>query len=118
MAEAREPTRPSEDEDEEREPLLPRVVWAQPRRGAPGTAVRLRADEGAAVPRKPATDELPLASGDATISASSSTELDRTRSLCTGATRVRAQPAFCVQPAPPGLSFPSPLPPWQADRDY
>ncbi|XP_045429575.1 phosphatidylinositol 4-kinase type 2-beta isoform X6 [Pipistrellus kuhlii] len=28
-------------EDEEREPLLPRIAWAQPRRSAPGTAVRM-----------------------------------------------------------------------------
>ncbi|XP_031198141.1 phosphatidylinositol 4-kinase type 2-beta isoform X1 [Mastomys coucha] len=80
MAEACEPTRPSEDEDEEREPLLPRVAWAQPRRGAPGSAVRLQEDEGAAVLREPATDEPPGASGDRLISASLSTELDRTRS--------------------------------------
>lgn len=80
MAEACEPTRPSEDEDEEREPLLPRVAWAQPRRGAPGSAVRLQEDEGAAVLREPATDEPPGASGDRSISASLSTELDRTRS--------------------------------------
>ncbi|XP_037011419.2 phosphatidylinositol 4-kinase type 2-beta [Artibeus jamaicensis] len=30
-----------EEEDEEREPLLPRIAWARPRKGAPGTAVRL-----------------------------------------------------------------------------
>ncbi|XP_014315144.1 phosphatidylinositol 4-kinase type 2-beta isoform X3 [Myotis lucifugus] len=28
-------------EDEEREPLLPRIAWAQPRKSAPGTAVRM-----------------------------------------------------------------------------
>uniref|UniRef100_A0A8C2LM11 Phosphatidylinositol 4-kinase type 2 n=1 Tax=Cricetulus griseus TaxID=10029 RepID=A0A8C2LM11_CRIGR len=79
MAEDCKPTRPSEDEDEEREPLLPRVVWAQPRRGAPGSAMRLLADEGAVVPREPGTDEPSLASGDASTSASLSIELDRTR---------------------------------------
>lgn len=94
MAEAREPARPSEDDDEEREPLLPRVAWAQPRRGAPGTAVRLRADEGAAVPRKPTPVELPLASGDATISANSSTELDRTRGLCSELNSFLEDPEF------------------------
>lgn len=91
MAEACEPTRPSEDEDEEREPLLPRVAWAQPRRGAPGSAVRLQEDEGAAVLREPATDEPPGASGDRSISASLSTELDRTRSTGSGATHARAR---------------------------
>ncbi|KAK7803503.1 hypothetical protein U0070_002688 [Myodes glareolus] len=79
MAERCEPTRSSEDEDEEREPLLPRVAWAQPRWGAPGSAMRLQADEGAAVRREPATDEPPLASGDASTSANLSIELDRSR---------------------------------------
>lgn len=111
MAEACEPTRPSEDEDEEREPLLPRVAWAQPRRGAPGSAVRLPADEGAAVLCEPATNEPPVVSGDGSISASLSTELDRTRSAGSGATDAR------VQPAPPCLSFLSPFPVWQANRD-
>uniref|UniRef100_G3TYD7 Phosphatidylinositol 4-kinase type 2 n=1 Tax=Loxodonta africana TaxID=9785 RepID=G3TYD7_LOXAF len=32
---------PEEEEDEEREPLLPRIAWAQPRKVAPGSAVRL-----------------------------------------------------------------------------
>lgn len=111
MAEACEPTRPSEDEDEEREPLLPRVAWAQPRRGAPGSAVRLPADEGAAVLCEPATNEPPVGSGDGSISASLSTELDRTRSAGSGVTHSR------VQPAPPCLSFLSPFPLWQANRD-
>ncbi|XP_076402409.1 phosphatidylinositol 4-kinase type 2-beta isoform X3 [Peromyscus maniculatus bairdii] len=79
MAEDCQPPRPSEDEDEEREPLLPRVAWAQPRRGAPGSAMRLQADEGAAVPREPATDKPPLAAGDASTSTSLSIEPDRTR---------------------------------------
>ncbi|KAM7326292.1 hypothetical protein ACRRTK_014770 [Alexandromys fortis] len=79
MAEHCEPTRPSEDEDEEREPLLPRVAWAQPRWGAPGSAMRLQANEGAAVLREPATDEPPLASGDASTSTNLSIELDRSR---------------------------------------
>uniref|UniRef100_A0A8C6GPY4 Phosphatidylinositol 4-kinase type 2 n=1 Tax=Mus spicilegus TaxID=10103 RepID=A0A8C6GPY4_MUSSI len=84
MAEACEPTRPSEDEDEEREPLLPRVAWAQPRRVAPGSAVRMQADEGADVLREPATDEPPAVSGEGSISASLSTELDRTRTTSSG----------------------------------
>ncbi|XP_036900738.1 phosphatidylinositol 4-kinase type 2-beta [Sturnira hondurensis] len=49
MAESSEPGRRvaaggeslDEEEDEEREPLLPRIAWAPPRKGAPGTAVRL-----------------------------------------------------------------------------
>lgn len=111
MAEHCEPTRPSEDEDEEREPLLPRVAWAQPRWGAPGSAMRLQADEGAAVLREPATDEPPLASGDASTSTNLSIELDRSRVSGSGATHVRAQPAS------PCLSLLSPFPLWQADRD-
>lgn len=78
MAEGCEPTRPSEDEDEEREPLLPRVAWAQPRRGAPGSAVRLQEDEGAAVPIEPISTELSLASGDTSTSVSFSNEVDQT----------------------------------------
>ncbi|XP_051020753.1 phosphatidylinositol 4-kinase type 2-beta [Acomys russatus] len=75
MAEACEPTRPPEDEEEEREPLLPRVAWAQPRRGAPGSALRLQRDEGAVVPNEPSTKDLSVTS----TSLSSSTELDQTR---------------------------------------
>lgn len=49
MAESPEPERPAaaaggaplDGEDEEREPLLPRIAWAQPRRSAPGSAVRM-----------------------------------------------------------------------------
>lgn len=104
MAEDCQPPRPSEDEDEEREPLLPRVAWAQPRRGAPGSAMRLQADEGAAVPREPATDKPPLAAGDASTSTSLSIEPDRTRISGSGATRVRAQPA------PPCLGLLPPFP--------
>lgn len=112
MAEVCEPTRPSEDEDEEREPLLPRVAWAQPRRGAPGSAVRLQADEGAAVLHEPATDEPPVVSGDGSITASLSTEPDRTRSAGSGATHARVQPAL---PCPSFLSL---FPLWQANRNH
>ncbi|XP_054585746.1 phosphatidylinositol 4-kinase type 2-beta isoform X3 [Eptesicus fuscus] len=48
MAESPEPGRRAaaggallDGEDEEREPLLPRIAWAQPRKSAPGTAVRM-----------------------------------------------------------------------------
>lgn len=118
MAEGCEPTRPSEDEDEEREPLLPRVAWAQPRRGAPGSAVRLQEDEGAAVPIEPNSTELSLASGDTSTSVSFSAEVDQTHVSSSGATCVRPQPAFCAQPSPPCLSFLSPIPLWRADRDH
>ncbi|KAM5158726.1 phosphatidylinositol 4-kinase type 2-beta isoform 2-T2 [Callospermophilus lateralis] len=75
MAEPCEPGRrgsagggnPEEEEDEEREPLLPRIAWAQPRRGAPGGAVRQQegaGDEGAAAPRQARDGELPLQSKD------------------------------------------------------
>ncbi|XP_036776884.2 phosphatidylinositol 4-kinase type 2-beta isoform X3 [Manis pentadactyla] len=50
------------EEEEEREPLLPRIAWAPPRRGAPGVAVRLveaGGEEGAAFPLE-AGDEEPL----------------------------------------------------------
>lgn len=94
MAEACEPTRPSEDEDEEREPLLPRVAWAQPRRGAPGSAVRLQADQGAAVLREPATEEPPVVSRDRSISASLSTELDRTRNAVSETNTFLEDPEF------------------------
>ncbi|CAO2625705.1 Phosphatidylinositol 4-kinase type 2-beta [Lemmus lemmus] len=75
MAEHCEPTRPSKDEDEEREPKLPWVAWVQPRY----EAMRLQADEGAAVPFEPATDEPPLAFGYASTSTNLSIELDRSR---------------------------------------
>lgn len=94
MAEACEPTRPSEDEDEEREPLLPRVAWAQPRRVAPGSAVRMQADEGADVLREPATDEPPAVSGEGSISASLSTELDRTRTTSSETNTFLEDPEF------------------------
>lgn len=94
MAEVCEPTRPSEDEDEEREPLLPRVAWAQPRRVAPGSAVRMQADEGADVLREPATDEPPAVSGEGSISASLSTELDRTRTTSSETNTFLEDPEF------------------------
>ncbi|KAM7155593.1 phosphatidylinositol 4-kinase type 2-beta [Molossus nigricans] len=69
MAQASEPGRraPAGDEsldgeDEEREPLLPRIAWAQPRRSAPGTAVRLveaAGEKDAASPGEDDDEELP-----------------------------------------------------------
>lgn len=53
------------EEDEEREPLLPRIAWAPPRKGAPGSAVRLAEaprEEGAA---SAGDTEQPLRPGDA-----------------------------------------------------
>ncbi|XP_025777683.1 phosphatidylinositol 4-kinase type 2-beta [Puma concolor] len=57
-----------EEDDEEREPLLPRFAWAQPPKGAPGSAVRLveaAGEEGAASPREAGDAELLLPSRDA-----------------------------------------------------
>ena len=77
MAEASEPGRPEsagsgsleeDEEDEEREPLLPRIVWAQRRKVAPGGAVRLETaagEEGAASPSQASDRELPLLLRDA-----------------------------------------------------
>ncbi|XP_073898616.1 phosphatidylinositol 4-kinase type 2-beta isoform X2 [Castor canadensis] len=43
----RAPAGREEEDDEEREPLLSRVAWAGPRKGAPGSAVRQLEDAGA-----------------------------------------------------------------------
>ncbi|XP_039092593.1 phosphatidylinositol 4-kinase type 2-beta isoform X2 [Hyaena hyaena] len=62
-----------EEDDEEREPLLPRIAWAQPPKGAPGSAVRLveaAGEEGAASPREAGDEELLLPSRDAPRSCS------------------------------------------------
>lgn len=88
MAEPCEPGRrgsaggenPEEEEDEEREPLLPRIAWAQPRRGAPGGAVRQQegaGDEGAAAPRQARDGELPLPPKDRSRSLSLAVEATR-----------------------------------------
>lgn len=69
MAECSEPGRRAaagggsldEEEDAEREPLLPRIAWALPRKGAPGTAVRLveaAREEGAGSPGETGDQEL------------------------------------------------------------
>ncbi|XP_058921937.2 phosphatidylinositol 4-kinase type 2-beta isoform X2 [Kogia breviceps] len=70
-----------DEEDEELEPLLPRLAWAQPRKGAPGSAVRLEkaaGEEGAASPNQASDRELLLLPRDA--SSSSSLSLGRLRS--------------------------------------
>ncbi|XP_012579486.1 PREDICTED: phosphatidylinositol 4-kinase type 2-beta [Condylura cristata] len=54
------------DERDEREPLLPRIAWAQARKGAPGNAVRLEGaagTEGAASPLQAGDQELPPKGG-------------------------------------------------------
>ncbi|KAM9699568.1 phosphatidylinositol 4-kinase type 2-beta isoform 2-T2 [Dama dama] len=99
MAEASEPGRPEsagsgsleeDEEDEEREPLLPRIAWAQRRKVAPGGAVRLETaagEEGAASPSQASDRELLLLPLDASFSSSpglgrqrsSPTNLDRSR---------------------------------------
>lgn len=99
MAEASESGRPEsagsgsleeDEEDEEREPLLPRIAWAQRRKVAPGGAVRLETaagEEGAASPSQASDRELLLLPLDASFSSSpglgrqrsSPTNLDRSR---------------------------------------
>uniref|UniRef100_A0A2K6NXM6 Phosphatidylinositol 4-kinase type 2 n=1 Tax=Rhinopithecus roxellana TaxID=61622 RepID=A0A2K6NXM6_RHIRO len=82
---------PEEEEDGEREPLLPRIAWAHPRRGAPGSAVRLldaAGEEGAA-----GDEELPLPPGNVGVSRSSPADLDRSRpkvSVTTGTSEMNA----------------------------
>ncbi|XP_004038549.2 phosphatidylinositol 4-kinase type 2-beta [Gorilla gorilla gorilla] len=82
---------PEEEEDGEREPLLPRIAWAHPRRGAPGSAVRLldaAGEEGEA-----GDEELPLPPGDVGVSRSSPAELDWSRpavSVTTGTSEMNA----------------------------
>lgn len=116
MAEPCEPGRrgsaggenPEEEEDEEREPLLPRIAWAQPRRGAPGGAVRQQegaGDEGAAAPRQARDGELPLPPKDRSRSLSlaveatrgSPTDHSRNRPSVSGASR--SLPGACVPSA-------------------
>lgn len=111
MAESSEPGRRAatgggsldEEEDEEREPLLPRIAWAQPRKGAPGTAVRLveaAGEEGAGSPGEAGDKELLLPPRDAPRSPSrgvrflrsSPTDLDWDRPTCSGATRLFPSP--------------------------
>nr|BAE01355.1 unnamed protein product [Macaca fascicularis] len=89
---------PEEEEDGEREPLLSRIAWAHPRRGAPGSAVRLldaAGEEGAA-----GDEELPLPPGNVGVSRSSPADLDRSRPAVSGATRPcptpRAPPGGCA----------------------
>lgn len=77
MAESLEPGRRAssgggrleeEDDDEEREPLLQRIAWAQPRKAAPGSAVRLvetAREDGAASPGEAGDKELLLRPRDA-----------------------------------------------------
>ncbi|XP_037685445.1 phosphatidylinositol 4-kinase type 2-beta isoform X2 [Choloepus didactylus] len=76
MAEPSEPGRrasagdgsPEEEGDEEREPLLPRIAWAQPPKVTPGGAVRLleaAGEENTASPRRAGDEELLLSPGDA-----------------------------------------------------
>ncbi|XP_014644392.1 PREDICTED: phosphatidylinositol 4-kinase type 2-beta isoform X2 [Ceratotherium simum simum] len=76
MAESSEPGRRAsagggsleEEDDEEREPLLPRIAWAQPRKAAPGSAVRLletAQEEDAASPGEAGDKELLLRPRDA-----------------------------------------------------
>lgn len=128
MAEASEPGRPASagsgsleegEEDGEREPLLPRVAWAQRRTLAPGGAVRLEAaaaEEGAASPSQASDRELLPLPLDASFSSSpglgrqrsSPTSPDRNRPVGSGATRPFPTPAPCqsapvrrAQQAPP-----------------
>ncbi|XP_002745984.3 phosphatidylinositol 4-kinase type 2-beta isoform X1 [Callithrix jacchus] len=81
----------SPEENGEREPLLPRIAWAHPRRGAPGSAVRLldaAGEEGEA-----GDEEIPLPPGDMGVSRSSPADLDRSHpsgSVTTGTSEMNA----------------------------
>ncbi|XP_057581744.1 phosphatidylinositol 4-kinase type 2-beta isoform X1 [Hippopotamus amphibius kiboko] len=94
MAEPPEPPgggSPDEEEDAEREPLLPRVAWARPRKGAPGVAVRLEdasGEEGSAASGQASDQELPLLPQEASFS--SSLALGRLRSSPSSLDRNRA----------------------------
>ncbi|XP_012519642.1 PREDICTED: phosphatidylinositol 4-kinase type 2-beta [Propithecus coquereli] len=101
MAEPSEPDRPDgesqgEEEDEEREPLLPRIAWAHRRKGAPGSAVRLLEAAGEAREASPSVavdEELLLPPRDVGVSQSSSTNRDRIRptgSVTTGTSEMNA----------------------------
>uniref|UniRef100_A0A8D2JJ41 Phosphatidylinositol 4-kinase type 2 n=1 Tax=Sciurus vulgaris TaxID=55149 RepID=A0A8D2JJ41_SCIVU len=89
---------PEEEEDEEREPLLPRIAWAQPRRGAPGGAVRLQeaaGDEGAAAPRQARDQKSPLPPKDRSSGASRGSPTNQSGnrssgSVITGASEMNA----------------------------
>ncbi|MBZ3881406.1 Phosphatidylinositol 4-kinase type 2-alpha [Sciurus carolinensis] len=89
---------PEEEEDEEREPLLPRIAWAQPRRGAPGGAVRLQeaaGNEGAAAPRQARDQKSPHPPKDRSSGASRGSPTDQSGnrssgSVITGASEMNA----------------------------
>ncbi|XP_040821783.1 phosphatidylinositol 4-kinase type 2-beta isoform X2 [Ochotona curzoniae] len=97
----------AEEEDEEREPLLPRVAWAQPRKGAPGSAVRLLEAAGDAGDAGEAGDgeELLLpgdsagcASRDVGVPRTSPTDLDRSRLSGAATTNISEMNAFLDDP--------------------
>lgn len=130
MAEPSEPGRPAsagsgsleEEEDEEREPLLPRIVLAQPPKGAPGSAVRLvkaAEEEGAASAGQAGDQELLLQPRDASLSPSlglgrhrsSPTHRDRHRSLGSGATQLFSSPALSQSACHRRRSAPIHVPP-------
>ncbi|XP_077924586.1 phosphatidylinositol 4-kinase type 2-beta isoform X2 [Halichoerus grypus] len=116
MAESSEPGRLAsadgggsleEEDDEEREPLLPRIAWAQPPKGAPGSAVRLveaAGEEGAASPREAGDKELLLPSWDAPSGPSGS--VSGLRSSPTRPKRKRPRGAGATRPLPPPRSPP------------
>ncbi|XP_006731612.1 serine/threonine-protein kinase BRSK1-like [Leptonychotes weddellii] len=116
MAESSEPGRLAsadgggsleEEDDEEREPLLPRIAWAQPPKGAPGSAVRLveaAGEESAASPREAGDKELLLPSWDAPSGPSGS--VSGFRSSPTRPKRKRPRGAGATRPLPPPRSPP------------
>lgn len=120
MAESSEPGRRAAaggesldgEEDEEREPLLPRIAWAPPRKGAPGTAVRLvrEAGEAGAASRGEADDQELLLrpapsprcpSRGGGLPRSSPTDLDWSRSVASGAPRLCPAPRGRPRSPPP-----------------
>jgi hypothetical protein len=92
----RAPAGREEEDDEEREPLLSRVAWAGPRKGAPGSAVRQLEDAGAVdaaaspqaggeEPLPPPRDASGFLSRDPGASWSSPADMDRNHPSTSGA---------------------------------
>lgn len=112
MAHATEPEQraPASDEsldgeDEEQEPLLPRIAWAQPRRSAPGTAVRLveaAREKDAASPGEDDDKELPRRTQDSHRHPSRDVEVPPTSPVGVERNRFRGSGATRLLPSPRG----------------
>ncbi|XP_012662911.2 phosphatidylinositol 4-kinase type 2-beta isoform X1 [Otolemur garnettii] len=92
-----------EEEDEEREPLLPRTAWAHPRKGAPGSAVRLletAGEDGEVYAGVAVDEELLLRAGKSlsTVSLSPSSIRDRNSHLSSATAGISEMNAFLDDP--------------------